>query len=103
MLKPTTQDKALEPESRLPLALIIGGTGLQGSGCIQDLIVSNRVRLRTTSRNARSKVRMFDFPVKRSFPYVLANSTGIFFDRQHWLLPPTVLSFMKVVCLTVPS
>eukprot|EP00624_Nannochloropsis_granulata_P006343 evm.model.NODE_46691_length_6583_cov_12.401488.3 len=46
----TTADKTL-----LPLALVIGGTGLQGAGCLQDLRSSGRFRLRTITRNARSK------------------------------------------------
>lgn len=44
----------------LPLALVIGGTGLQGAGCLQDLRNSGRFRLRNITRNAKSKVGSFN-------------------------------------------
>ncbi len=53
----TDATAAATDQALLPLALVIGGTGLQGVGCVQDLLGSGRFRVRTITRNAKSKVK----------------------------------------------
>ena len=53
---PAATSTTIADQPLLPLALVIGGTGLQGAGCLQDLRSSGRFRLRTITRNVKSKV-----------------------------------------------